>query len=250
MKTTISAVIITRNEEKNISECIESLKWADEIVVIDSMSTDKTVEIARKYTDRIYKKEWEGYSKQKNYGILVSNSEWILNIDADELVTDMLRDEIITRTSLKSEICGYYIPRKNYFMGKWIKHGGWYPNYQLRLFRKGSGEFKDVRVHEGVTIVGYTDYLANPLIHHSYNNFDDFVERSNKYSTLAALDLFERNEKINIHHLVIKPLSRFLKMYLVHGGFIDGWRGFVLAVLYSYYVFIRTIKLWELHDKK
>jgi len=140
---------------------------------------------------------------------------------------------------------GYSIPRRNIFWGAWVRHGGLYPDYQLRLFRRGAGRFVEDAVHESARVVGRVETLAEPLLHHSYRDLEDFVRRSNRYSTLSARDWVRRGRPVRVRHLVTRPLGRFFSMYIVQRGFLDGWRGFVLAVLYAEYVFLRMAKVWE-----
>jgi hypothetical protein len=160
-------------------------------------------------------------------------------------VTPELRERIRRILSAGGPADGYSIPRRNLFWGAWVQHGGLYPDYQLRLFRRGAGRFVADAVHESVRVNGRVEVLAEPLLHHSYRGLEDFVRRSNRYSTLAAADWLQRGKPLRISDLILRPLGRFLSMYIVHRGFLDGWRGFVLAVLYANYVFLRMAKAWE-----
>ena len=185
----ISTVIITLNEEENIKECLESIKWTDEIIVIDSFSTDNTVKICKNFSKnvKVFKRKWTGYSNQKNFGIKKAKYNWILSIDADERITPELKEEIKEVLSQKNKeeyYKGYKIPRKNFYFGKWIKWGGNYPDYQLRLFHKKYGKFKNIPVHEGVIVNGPVSTLKNPLLHYSYKNIDEYFKRFMKYTEL------------------------------------------------------------------
>ncbi len=241
----LSVTIIAWNEEERLRACLESVAWAEEILVIDAESTDKTVQVAREFTDRIWVRPWPGFAEQKNFALDQATCEWVLSLDADERVTPELRERISRIVRANGPGDGYSIPRKNIFWGAWVRHGGLYPDYQLRLFRRAAGRFVDSAVHESVVVEGHVERLAEPLLHHSYRGLDDFVARSNRYSALAARDIVARGGRAGVLDLALRPLGRFLSMYVARGGFLDGWRGFVLAVLYANYVFLRVAKTWE-----
>lgn len=241
----LSVVVVTLNEEERLRACLESVAWADEIVVVDAESTDKTVPIAHEYTDKVSVRPWPGFAAQKNFAIEQATGDWILSLDADERVTPELRERIGAILKDDGPADGYALPRRNIFWGAWVRHGGLYPDYQLRLFRRRAGRFVENAVHESVTVAGRVEALAEPLLHHSYRDLEDFVRRSNRYSTLSAQDWIRRGRRTGLLGLVSRPLGRFLSMYIVHRGFLDGWRGFVLAVLYAEYVFLRMAKVWE-----
>jgi len=246
----ISVVIITYNEQDNIKRCLESVRWADEIIVIDSGSYDKTLDIVRKYTNKIYIHKWKGYSKEKNFGILKAKNDWILSIDSDEVVSDELKDEII-KSIKNTKFDGFFIPRKVYFLDKWIKHCGWYPDFQLRLFKKSKGRFDESKlVHEGVKLNGKIGYLKNSLLHFPYKDLNQYFQRFNKYTTLAANELFKKNKRVIFVNLILNPIFTFFKMYFLKLGFLDGFAGFVVCFLSSFYNFVKYSKLWELTRKK
>ena len=229
----LSVVVITLNEEERIRETLASVAWADEIVVIDAGSEDKTVALAREFTDHVIIHPWEGFAAQKNYGIEQATGEWILSLDADEQVEPALRAEIATVLSAREASAGYRIARRNVMWGRFIRHGRLYPDWQLRLFRRGRGRFVERAV------------LVAPLLHRSYRDVGDFLRRADRYSTLAADDWVRAGRPFHAIELVTAPLGRFVSMFVLHRGFLDGWRGFLLAVLYAYYVFIRSAKIWE-----
>ena len=241
----LSIAIIAWNEEERLRACLESVTWADEIVVVDAESTDKTVPLAREFTDKVYVRPWPGFAVQKNFALEHTTGEWILSLDADERVTPELRARLEAILKADGPADGYSIPRRNIFWGAWVRHGGLYPDYQLRLFRRGAGRFVDDAVHESVRVQGQMEKLAEPLLHHSYRDLEDFVRRSNRYSTLSAQDWVRGGRPARLGDLIMRPLGRFFSMYILHGGFLDGWRGFVLAVLYAEYVFLRMAKVWE-----
>ena len=241
----VSVVVITWNEEERLRACLGSAAWADELIVVDAESRDKTVQVAREFTDHVLVRPWPGFPEQKNFALAQANGEWLLSLDADEEVTRELRDEILALLAEDPPCVGYRVPRRNMFWGRWIRHGGLYPDWQLRLFRRGRGHFVARAVHESVEVDGPVGRLRNPLVHRSYRDTTDFLERANRYSSLAAEDWIRHGRRATWTDLVVRPLARFGSMYLARGGFLDGWRGFLLAALYAYYVFIRSVKIWE-----
>jgi glycosyltransferase involved in cell wall biosynthesis len=240
----VSVVIVTKNEEINIEDALKSIADAKEIIVVDSFSTDRTVEICKQYTDKVYQHEWQGFARQKQMGVDFTEGPWVLILDADERVTPELKTEIIEKIS-DTNYEGFYIPRKNFFLGKWIKHSGWWPDNTLRLFKKTSGRLEPREVHEKVVVEGDIGYLKNPLEHYTYRSISDFVERMERYSTLAAREMRKNSKGAGLFSLTLKPLATFVKMYLVRLGFLDGTRGLMLAILYSYYTFLKYAKTWE-----
>ena len=247
----ISVTIITFNEEENIRECLESVGWADEIVVVDSGSRDRTVHICREYTDRVFIEEWKGYGRQKNMALERATGKWVLSIDADERVTPGLREEIEEILKGRAQdMDGFYIPRKNLFLGRWIRHCGWYPDYTLRLFRKGKGRFVEREVHEAVSVDGKVGYLKNPLEHHTYRSIGDYLKRMDRYSTLSAREMMREGRGAGPLDLLIRPWLTFMKMYLLRLGFLEGYRGLILSILYSIYTFSKYAKLWEMKRGK
>jgi glycosyltransferase involved in cell wall biosynthesis len=246
----LSVTIITYNEEKNIRDCLESVAWTEEIIVVDSFSTDRTLEICQEYTDKIYRKTWEGYARQKNSALEKASFPWILSIDADERVTPELRKEITSVFEGNNSLDGYYIPRRNFFLGRWIRHGGWYPDYTMRLFKKGKARFVLREVHESAVISGTTGYLKNPLEHYTYKSISDFLQRMDHYSTLSAREYFQRGGRGGSLHILFAPLLTFVRMYILQRGFLDGYLGFLLSVLYSYYTLTKYAKLKELIDSQ
>jgi glycosyltransferase involved in cell wall biosynthesis len=245
MRPRISVVVVTLNEEERLRACLESAAWAGEIIVVDAESADKTVQVAREFTDRVFVRPWPGFAAQKNFGLEQATGEWVLSLDADEEVSRELRDEIRAALATDTPCAGYQIPRRNIMWGHWMRHGGLYPDWQLRLFRRGRGRFVERAVHESVEVTGEVGRLGAPLVHRSYRDITDFLTRADRYSTLAAEDRVRSGRRPRVGDLILRPAGRFLSMYVLHGGFRDGWRGFLLAVLYAYYVFIRSAKVWE-----
>lgn len=243
---TLSVAVISLNEEERIRACLESVAWADEIVVVDSGSSDKTVAIAREFTDRVLFRGWEGYGAQKNYAVRQCAGDWVLSLDADERVAEDLRVEIRAMLATDPPVDGFRIPRKNYFQGAWIRHGGWYPDRQLRLFRRERGAYSETLIHESLRVQGAVGRLSGHLVHQSYRGIEDFVARANRYSELAARQLAAEGRGGSVSDLLLRPAWRFLSMYVLRAGFLDGWRGLLLAVLYAHYVFLRAAKVREL----
>ena len=241
----LSVAVITLNEAHHLRRCLESVAWADELVVVDAESPDKTVQVAREFTDRVIVRPWAGFAAQKNFALDQCAGEWILSLDADEEAAPELSAEIVATIAGAGAHDGYAVRRQNVFLDRWIRHGGLYPDWQIRLFRRGHGRFEARAVHESVTVTGSTGRLSGHLVHRSYEGVDDFVERASRYSSLAAAQLIREGRRVGTGELVLRPLGRFLSMYLVHRGFLDGRRGLLLAALYAYYVFMRSAKVWE-----
>jgi glycosyltransferase involved in cell wall biosynthesis len=241
----LSVAVIVLNEEERLRPCLESVVWADEIVVVDAGSSDKTVEIAHAFTDRVLFHAWPGYAAQKNFALDQCRSDWILSLDADERVPPELQAEITALLAGMPAEAGFRLARRNLFQGAWMRHGGLYPDYQLRLFRRGRARFGPTLVHESAQVDGPTGHLRTALVHETYRSVGDFVARANRYSDLAAAELAAAGRGGGLGDLTLRPLWRFLSMYLGRAGFLDGRRGFVLAVLYAYYVFLRAAKTRE-----
>jgi glycosyltransferase involved in cell wall biosynthesis len=241
----LSVVVVTRNEEERIRACLESVAWADEVIVVDAESEDKTASIARELTDHVVVRPWPGYAAQKNFGVDLARGAWILSLDADETVSPALRAEIERVVAHDGPGDGYEVPRRNIFWGRWVRHGGLYPDWQVRLFRRGRGRFGERAVHESVGVDGTVARLIGHLEHRSYRDVADFMARADRYSTLAAEDWVAQGRGVHAWDFVMRPLGRFVGMYVVGRGFLDGWRGFLLAALYAYYVLIRSAKVWE-----
>ncbi len=244
----VTVTIITLNEEANIGECLESVKWADEIIVSDSNSTDNTVEICRSYGARVYKDKWLGFGAQKNLCQSRASNEWIFNIDADERAAPGLGEEV-ARVLKEEKNLGYYVPRKNYFGDKWIRHCGWYPDYNLRLYRKDAGRFSERAVHEAVVVEGPMARLATPLIHRTYRDVADYLKRMERYSTLAALEMKKEGRSASTVDILLRPAFTFIKMFILRKGFLEGATGLTLSTLYARYTHKKYTKLREMIQK-
>ena len=241
----ISVTIIALNEEANIRECLESVKWADEILVSDSGSADRTAQICREFGAKVFDDEWLGFGRQKNLVGDRAAGEWILNIDADERVTPGLREEIL-KAAAEGFAAGYLIPRKNYFGEKWIRHCGWWPDHNLRLYRKGLGRFTDRYVHERVEVNGPVAKLTNPLVHRTYKDVSDYLRRMERYSTLAAQEMLSQGRSAGVIDILLRPPFTFFKMYILRRGFLDGTAGVILSTLYAAYTLAKYAKLREM----
>lgn len=242
----LSGVVIAKNEENNIERCLSSLSFCDEIIVVDSYSTDKTVELAKKHTSKVFTKNWSGYVDQKNYAVGLASSEWILSLDADEQVSEELRTEIQEMIKKDPKEDAFSVPRRTIHSGQWIRYGGWYPNRLVRFFRKSRGEWRGEAVHEFWETKGRVGELKSDLIHYSFENISDQVQRNDLYSTLGAKALFENRCSFSIWRLLVKPISKFVETYFFKRGFLDGYRGFFISVSAAYSVFLKWAKLWEL----
>jgi len=244
----LSVTIISFNEENNIKECLESVKWADEIIVVDSESKDRTVEIAREYSSKVITKKWEGFSTQKSFALKNTSNEWVLSIDADERVTPGLKEEILTLLSENAGCDGYYIPRRNFFLGKEIKTCGWYPDHQLRLFKKSKTVVDSRKVHEGFLVTGNCGNLKNDLIHLTHNNLHEVFKKINEYSSLEAEELYtaKKAKPINIF---INPIAGFLSHYFHRKGYKEGVYGLMVSLIHAATKMMTYMKIWELQNK-
>jgi glycosyltransferase involved in cell wall biosynthesis len=244
----ISATIITLNEEKNIADCLASLDFADEIVVVDSGSTDRTGEICRAHPRvRFFTRPWEGFGRQKNLAAELAANDWIFNIDADERVTPQLAASILAADFAACQ--GFRVARENYFGSRWIKHCGWYPDYNLRLYHRQECRFRELSVHESVACEGTVATLTGNLRHFTYEGIADYLQRMDKYSTLAAGEVVKRGKVPGTLLLLVKPCFTFFRMYLLKLGFLEGYTGLLLSVLYSQYTFHKYAKAIEMQRR-
>lgn len=246
----ISAVIITLNEEANIRRCLEGVRWADEIIIVDSGSTDGTLDICKEYGCLVFNHEWEGYSRQKNFAIALAKNDWVLSLDADEEITPELAKEIISGVATENPADAYVMPRSSLFLARWMRHGGWYPDRQLRLFKRGTGTFKDVPMHEYIIMrdgSARIERLRNPLRHYTYPTVADFVKRADSYTTIEAEAMLAEGRVPR--HLILTLMTvfplKFLETYAYKGGWRDGIHGLIAATLVSARVFMRYAKVWR-----
>lgn len=245
-RATIAAVVITKNEEANIDACLNSLAWVDHIIVVDAESTDRTVEIAKQHTDAVYIRPWAGYGPQKNFGIDQTQEEWILIVDADERVTRALQMEIVETVQRGAEYTGYEIPRKNYFYGQWMRHGGMYPDWQLRLFRKSAGRYDETLIHERLVLHGERGRLVEHLEHHSIPTIVSHVKKLMSYTTLAARQKRREVLRVSAFKLAGNHLVTLFKTYIARGGWQDGVPGLIAAGFAGLYTFLKYAKLYEM----
>ena len=243
-KIAVSVVIVTKDEAGNIKDALESVRDFDDVVVVDAFSSDNTTEICREYTDRIYEHEWQGFAAQKQTAIDYAKNDWVLILDSDERVTTELRDEIIEKIKVDA-ISGFYIPRKNFFLGKWIRHSGWWPDHTLRLFRKGVSAMEPRAVHEKVNVNGAVSHINAPFEHYTYRTLSEYIGKMQNYTSLSAEELENKGLVQSFISMIFSPIVVFIKMYLVRQGFRDGIHGLVLAVLYSFYTFLKYAKALE-----
>lgn len=250
MKQKLSVVVSAYNEEKNIRECLESVKdFADEIIVVDNNSQDKTSEIAEKFTKKVFKQENnpQKIDLQKNFGFEKASGDWILSLDADEHVPEELADEIKLVLNEEFNLSGFWIPRKNIIFGKWIKSDMWWPDYQLRLFKKGKGRFGKNSVHAALTLEGETEKLTNFILHENYTSVFQYVEKLNNYTSIEAENLVSDGYRFNWLDAIRFPVDDFVKTFFLQKGFGDGLHGLVLSFLQAFYTEVVFAKLWEKH---
>ncbi len=244
----ISVTIITLNEEKNIARAIESVRWAEEIVVVDSGSTDRTCQIAKDLGAKVLQNAWQGYGQQKNFAQAQCKHDWILNLDADEEVPPELAEEIQTRLRALDEsspVRGFYLPRKTYYLGRWIMHGGWYPNYLVRLADRRSARWTEPAVHEELKVEGGLQYLNQPLFHYTFSNIQDQIMTNLNYSKRGFQELIKRGQQPSLNKLVYKPIGKFIETYFLKCGFLDGLPGFIISVNAAHSMFLKYAYLIE-----
>ena len=242
----LSVTVIALNEEANIVPCLESVRFADEIVVVDTGSTDRTVELARSFTDRIFSTDWRGFAGTKNFALEQARMEWVFSLDADERVPEGLRQEILNIVKADDPLAGYKIPRKNYVGGRWIRHLGWYPDYTLRLFRRGQGRFREREVHEEVEVAGSVGLLHTALEHYSYKNLSEYAARQDRYARLAAQEMRHAGRRPFPGELIWRPALTFFNLFVLKRGFLEGTLGVKLALESSRYNFLKYHYLREL----
>lgn len=250
MQPTISVIIIAKNAEKTINNCLNSLGFLNEIIILDSGSSDRTKEICRQYTDLIFETDWQGFGIQKNRALEKATCEWILSIDADEEISKELALEI-QQAIRKEKFTAFYMPRLSNYCGKWMKHGSWYPDYVLRLWKRGTAHFTNDLIHEKLVVKnGEIGYLKNPLLHYAYDDLNSVLNKVNSYSTIGAQMAFEKSKKSSLSKAILHGLSTFVKSYIFKLGFLDGREGFILAVSNAEGCYYRYLKLMYLNEKK
>jgi len=248
----LSVAVITLNEEKNIGRCLDSLKFPGkflknvEVLVVDAGSRDKTLSLAKKKGAKVFTRAWKGYADQKNWALSQCRGDWILSLDADEELTPELAAEIesqIPQTPAGME--GYFLKRRAFFLGGWIRHCGWWPDSQLRLIQRGTGAFTNRPVHEGLEVKGKTLELNQPMNHYAYDSIHQYLAKMNRYSDLALVNIKPKKITFWAYYLTLAPGVTFLRMFILKRGFLDGWRGFVVCGLSAFHDFAKYAKLWE-----
>lgn len=243
----ISAVLITRDAEAHLRECLQSVSWCDEIVVVDGGSRDNTCAICAEFGARvIQERRWHGFGPQKNRAITEARGKWILSIDADEVVSPALKDEMTLHLTSPEGATAYSIPRRSNFCGQWMRHGGWWPDRVSRLFRNGAARFSDDRVHERLIVDGPIARLNEPLLHYTYDSYEQALEKLNRYSTLGAEMAFERGRKATPSSALARGAWAFFRTYILKRGFLDGRAGLALALYVGHGTYYRYLKLWKL----
>jgi (heptosyl)LPS beta-1,4-glucosyltransferase len=242
----LTVTVITHNEAHNIAAALESVAWADEIIVVDSHSTDETVSIARRHATRVERRDWPGYGAQKNRAADLASNDWILSIDADERVSPDLAYEIRALMQAGPACAGYRMPRVTWYLGRWLRSTDWYPDYQLRLYDRRAGRWSDHRVHESVELRATPGRLRHELQHYAYRNVSHHLSTMDRYTTLAAEEWMARGKRTTVIAPVVHAPMAFVRNYILRGGIRDGSAGFLVSALNSYYVFLKYVKLWEL----
>lgn len=247
----ISATVITLNEERHIRQCLESLQGiADETIVVDSGSQDATLEIAVQLGAKTFVREWTNYAEQKNFASSLAQNEWILSLDADECLSSSLRQEILLAKENGTPGAAFEFPRKAFYLGRWIEHSGWYPDHKVRLFLKAKAKWEGSFVHEALRVDGPIVRLHGDLLHHSCESISEHLTTLDRYTTLAAQDLWQRQQRSRWTQLLGSALAAFVKTYLIKQGFRDGPQGLVIACLAGHYNFVKYAKLWEIEQRQ
>jgi glycosyltransferase involved in cell wall biosynthesis len=244
----ISVTVITKNEEKNISECLKSVDWTDEIIIVDSESTDKTVELAKQFTDKIFIRKWDGYVPQKQYALSLARNEWVLSLDADERISSELKDEILKLSP--GEYSGFKIRRRNFLIDKEITSCGWEKDYQLRLFRKDKTNLNERLVHEKFITEGKIGTLKNAMLHYTFTSFEEYLNKINSYTSLKSQELFQKKKRVGAWTIFSHTISAFFAFFIIRRGFKDGVYGLIISLLHSVSTMMNYIKLWELQNRK
>jgi glycosyltransferase involved in cell wall biosynthesis len=247
----LSVYVIAYNDEPNMRACLESVAgWGDELIVVDSHSTDQTAAISREFTNKVYQVDFNGFGDLRNQAVALTTHEWVFSLDSDERMTPELRGEIQQLLERGPEADAYFVPRKNYFLGRWIKHCGWYPDYrQPQLFRKGRFRYREELVHESFDCDGPVGHLTQPALQHPFRDINHYIAKQSRYSDLMARRMAEEGRRFSSHQLMTHPFGAFFKMYVLRAGFLDGLPGLILSGLYAYYTFIKYVKFWELANR-
>lgn len=245
-RPSLSVIIITKNEAHDIRDCLASVAWADEIIVLDSGSSDDTTSIASEYTSQVYHAaDWQGFGVQKNRALAYATKDWVLSLDADERVDEALQQEI--KLALQSPSFDiYYMPRLSSFCGKFIHHSGWRPDYVARLFRRGTAEFSNHLVHESLKFTAPAGYLKQSLLHLSYKNLDEVLDKMQRYAMLGAAESYAKNKRATLPSAILHSVWAFIRTYIIKLGFLDGSHGFILAITNAETTYHKYLQLYFL----
>jgi glycosyltransferase involved in cell wall biosynthesis len=247
----ITATVITRNEEHNIASALESLSWADEIIVVDSESSDRTVEIARGFTGRVFVRSWPGYSAQKNFAAEQASHDWIFSLDADERVSNALAEELRQlKDGVPTETAGFEMPRLTFYLGRWIRHSGWRPDYKRRLYDRKRARWRGDYVHETLEVDGKVERLRGDIMHYTVRDASEHHMRMDRYTTLAAEQADSQGRRPSIPWMLVSPALVFIRSYIFKLGFLDGVPGLAIARFAAHYEFLKNLKLWEKRMKR
>ncbi|MDD2774376.1 MAG: glycosyltransferase family 2 protein [Gallionella sp.] len=246
--TSLSIILIAKNESANIDACLESVAWADEIIVVDSGSTDDTIARCLDHGAKVYAHDWQGFGIQKNRALSYATQDWVFSIDADERVTPELRDAIVAAMA-QPDFSAYRLSRLSNYCGRFMRHSGWYPDHILRLFKRGEARFNDALVHETIVFNGEAGMLSGELLHYSYDNFEQVLNKNNAYSTAAAQMKYQQGKSASLTGAVLRGLWAFFRTYCLRMGFLDGRQGFMVSVSNAEETYYRYLKLMLLNEK-
>jgi glycosyltransferase involved in cell wall biosynthesis len=247
----LTAVIITFNEEKNICRCLESVRWMDELVVVDSFSTDRTVELARQYTDKVLQRTWPGHVLQKQFALEQATGDWIISLDADEELSSEAAAEIRSAlTDAPPEVNGFSFPRRSFYLGRWISHGGWYPDRKVRLVLRGHARWTGQDPHDKLVADGRTRDMQGNILHYVYSDIAHQLRTVDSFSGITARLWLEKGKHAGLAAIISKPVAKFFGTYVLKLGMLDGMPGLIISVISAYYVFLKYAKLWELQQAK
>jgi glycosyltransferase involved in cell wall biosynthesis len=246
-KIPVSVYVLTMNNRRTIEQCLRSLSWAEELVVVDSFSQDGTYEISKQYTDKLFQRKWTGHRDQYQFAADLTTRYWIMFVDADEEIPPELSEEIRTELNGRAkDLDGYFVYRRTYYLGRWIRYGGWYPDGEIRLYRREKGRWEG-GLHAKLVVDGKVGVLKNQYFHYTYGNISDQIQTIDRYSKTAAKDMVNNSKPFRLVNLLFSPPFRFSKDYILKLGFLDGIPGLIIAVSTAYYAFIKHAKLWEHH---
>jgi len=245
-KVNVSVVVLTRNEQARIGQCLESVAWAQEIIVVDDESTDRTLEIVKRYTDKVFIRKMDIEGRHRNWAYALAKNTWVLSLDADEVVTPGLKDEIAQTLARDPQENGFTIPRRNFIGTYWVRYGGWYPSPQLRLFKKGAFRYEEAAVHPRAFMDDPCGHLHQDMIHYSYRNLEDFLVKLNNQTTREAQKWYDQKRPMRLGRFLWRTMDRFMRSYFGKKGYKDGFMGFAVAYFAGLYQFVSYLKYREL----